>query len=215
MSAWNQKATKGEGNFEKAPVGNHPAVCVALIDLGTQENNYQGNVTWQRRVYLCWELTTEATQADPNRNHVIGAELTLSLNEKAKLRKWIEGRAGRQFPEGYEHDVSKELGKTCLLMVKEHNGYPRVDGMSAVPKGMTVPPAKLTPFIFSLDDLDTDDPKTPDFPPWLPYLFGDKLADVVLHCAEIRKVGPFKPTGDQTDGKEVTVPEGEGGEIPF
>jgi hypothetical protein len=46
MSAWKTKASKGgDGNFEKAPAGSHPAVCVGMFDLGTQENDFQGNVT--------------------------------------------------------------------------------------------------------------------------------------------------------------------------
>lgn len=184
MSIWTPKASKGNGDgFPKAPAGNHPAVLVAIVDLGTQKQEYQGNVTWQRRAYFCWELTAEAVPGFKDKNFLVGLDLNISLNEKAKLRKWIEARVGKQIPEGVEYDIRKELGQKCLLNVAEKNGYPKVEGMGAVPKGMAVPDAKTPPFLFSLDERKPDG--SFELPDWLPWLYGSKLGDVILECKEI------------------------------
>lgn len=188
---WNQKATKaakGDGSdFPKAPPGNHPAVLVALIDMGTQTvDGYQGGPSKeQHRAFMLWELVSEPI--DSNSNHLIGLDLNVSLNEKAKLRKWIEARTGKPIAEGTEYDISQELGKPCLLNVVEKNGYPRVEGMSGAPKGMTFAKHKRGLFSWTLEDFDKEGKV--DLPDWIPYLFGEPLTDCILRCAEIKEAG--------------------------
>src|SRR5436190_14013268 len=106
MGAWTMKPTKGggEGGFAKAPPGNHAAVLVAIVDMGTHWNEFGGERKKQHKIYLVWELVGEQV-AGTNRNHVIGVDLTYSLNEKAKLRKWIEARRGKPLPEDVEFDI--------------------------------------------------------------------------------------------------------------
>lgn len=55
------KANKGGGGNggEQVPPGNHPAVLVALIDMGTQHDEYQGKASWRCNVLLVWELPTK------------------------------------------------------------------------------------------------------------------------------------------------------------
>lgn len=180
------KAPK-KAEYDQPPAGNHPAVMVAMVDLGTQVQDFKGEVKRSRRAMCVWELVTERDTNYPaeERNFVVGIDLTLSNHEKSKFRQWAEARTGKKMPADYEHDFSQELGKPCLLNVT-HNaaGYPKVNGMSAVPKGMTVPKAKLGPFLWSLDDLPTDDGE-PDLPDWMPRLYGKRLADVIAECVEL------------------------------
>ena len=89
---------------------------------------------------------------DDGKRHVVYKRYTLSLNEKAKLRQWIEARTAKKIPENGEYDISQELGKPCLLTVVEKNGYPKIAGVSAVPKGLPVPDAQHAPFLMSLDE---------------------------------------------------------------
>lgn len=208
MSVWKQQAKKGGDGNDKPPPGNHPAVLVAIVDLGTQKQEYQGKVSWQRRAMFVWELVMEKQAGFKDRNHLIGIDLTVSLNEKAKLRQWIEARVGRQIPEGGEYEIDKELGKPCLLSVVEKNGYPKVDGMKAVPKGMTVPPAQNAPFLWSLDDAPEDGSIT--LPDWLPYLYGEPLADHIRRSKEFGG-GNDAPAGVGADAGS----EPPSGEIPF
>lgn len=186
MSNWTLTASKGvgEGGFEKAPPGNHPAVLVAVIDLGTQTiDGFQGAPAKdQHRAFFVWELVHEK-KAGTNLNHVIAIDLTLSFNEKAKLRKWVEARTGKPIPDGQDFDVTKELGQSCLLNVIANNkGYPRIEGVSAVPKGMMVPAPQNKPIAISLAEFRDG----AEIPGWIPYLYGQPISSVIRGCKEFQ-----------------------------
>lgn len=203
-----------KNDYLQPPAGNHPAVLVAMVDLGTQVQEYQGQETRQRRAFCVWELVCEADgNYTDGRNFLVGIDLNLSNNENAKFRQWVEARLNRKYPKDHKHDFSQELGKPCLLSVK-HNakGYPKVDGMSAVPRGMTVPAAKLRPFLWCLDEAPVDGTE-PQFPDWMPRLYGKKLAEVIAGCVEFNPEEdggrPTGPAPSEDDGGEPR------GEIPF
>jgi hypothetical protein len=141
MSAWSMTASKGNGGpIEKAPAGTHPAVLVALIDLGTQwqpafSPGEAGK--YQHRLYWVYELPME--KKANGESHVIAIDLTWSLNEKAKMRQFIESRLGRKIAEGEKYDVSAELGQAVFLSVMANDkGYPKITNVSALPKSFTV-----------------------------------------------------------------------------
>lgn len=188
MSVWTQKASsKGTGDgFEKAPPGNHQAVLVAIVDMGTQLNEYGGKQNWQRRAYFVWELVTEKMSGTKDRNHLVAIDLTVSLNEKAKLRKWIEARNGKKMPEGADYDIRKELGKPCLLnVVHNASGFPKIEGMSAVPKGLQVPAPQNPAFTWSLEDYEQEG--TIDLPEWVEshWLYGEPISEHIKRCKEL------------------------------
>ena len=206
-------ASSGGGKTEKAPPGNHLAVLVAVVDLGTQEHDYQGKVSWRRDVYLCWELAGEQI-AGTTKNHLIGTAVTMSLNDKATLRKWVEARTGRKITEGEKYDLSAELGQPCLLnVVANQSGYPRVEGVAAVPKGLPAPKPTYEPFACSLEEFQAGK----DLPDWLPWHYGSQLAE---HVKASREIGGAKPQPKSKQTTEQSRPEpmaasGNGGEIPF
>ena len=152
--SWKQVAKSGGGdNFEKAPPGNHPAVLVALIDLGVQENEFNGEKKYQHRAFFCWELTSEKNTK--GNNFIIGIYLTVSMGDKAKLRQWVDAWRGRKTNDGEEFDISSLVGKKCLLSVTESRGYSKVNGVAQVPKGMAVPKPTHQLTTFSIDDIKT------------------------------------------------------------
>ena len=175
---------KSSGDFESAPPGNHPAVLVALIDLGTQETSYQNNVEWKPQVYLVWELVTEKMTGTKDRNHVIGRSFTASLHEKSMLRGFIEKWRGAKLAEDAEFDLEVLLGKPCLLtVVKTDKGYAKIETATAIPADKTgkplfaVPTPQNKPFFAPLDGPD-------DIPAWVPFLYGEKVQDVIDRCQE-------------------------------
>jgi hypothetical protein len=181
------KKSSGGGDYEKPPPGNHPAVLVAVIDMGHQwQEPFKGDPkskgAWQHRAFFVWELVTKK-QSGSTRNHVIGLDLTLSLNEKAKLRKWVEARMGRPIAEGENYDAAKELGLPCLLNVVEKNGYPKIEGVSAVPEGFTVPAPQNKPLAWNITT--AMDAKRIDLPTWLPYHYGQPIGDVIKKAQEL------------------------------
>ena len=187
--SFKMSASKGAGEgIAKAPAGNHPAVLVAIVDMGTQKSDFQGQEKWQRRAFFVWELVNENVAGFKDKHHVIAIDLTLSLNEKAKLRKWIEARTGKPLPDGADFDAADELGKPCLLNVIEKGGYPKIDAMTAFPKGFPIPTPQQQPFSWSLDTYQANGGQI-NLPDWLPWFYGRPLAETIKECKEIGQTG--------------------------
>jgi hypothetical protein len=145
----------GGGDYSPAPQGTHPAVCFAVIDLGTQySEQYKRHA---HKVALGWEL-----DADPPRDdgspHMAWKRYTLSLHKKAGLRAMLEAWRGRAFTEqelaGF--DLRNILGKGCLISLiheeREGNKYANISAVSALPKGMAPPTPSKEPVLFDMDE---------------------------------------------------------------
>ncbi len=210
--SFNMKANKsgdGEG-FAKAPAGNHPAVLVAIIDMGTQKNDFGGEVKWQHRAFFVWELTSEVVEGTKDKHHLIGIDLTLSLNEKAKLRKWIEARTGKPLADGAEFDAASELGKPCLLNVIEKGGYPKIDAVTAFPKGFPEPKPQQQPFSWSLQTY-MDNGGQINLPDWLPWYYGRAIAETIKECKEIGQTGAPRAAKAESNNTNTSKFAGQGG----
>jgi len=214
FTATANKSEGGGGGFEKAPAGTHPAVLVAIIDLGEQWVEPFGNAKpgdgqkqevakWKRQLYYVYELVTKKRTQGPG-NHLIAIDLNFSMNEKAKMRKWVEARTGVKIKDGAEYDVTQELGQPVLLTVEMKGEYPRIGGVTGIPEGYTVPPPSVKPVAWVLDPA-----KLADIPPWVPYLYGRKIADVVRDSRQIkgeRKTQPAQPNMHEADAPADGVP---------
>lgn len=124
------------------PAGTHVARCYGIIDLGTQYSEKFGN--WSHKVQFQWELPNELM--DDGRPLAISKKYTISLNEKANLRKDLESWLGRSITAKEEKEgfaLGSMLGAPCLLSVihADSNGktYANIAGVMSVPKGTTVP----------------------------------------------------------------------------
>lgn len=197
---------KGGGDYEKAPAGNHPAVLVAVIDMGTQwQGGYQGQPgRFAHRAYFVYELVTKKDSKD--RRFLIAIDLGLSTHEKSKLAKFVLGRTGKKPPpSGY--DVSEELGKPVLLnVILSESGYPKVDGVSAVPDGLTFPPSENPPTVWSITGPQCSFDGIPE---WVPYHFGRPITEAIKLSKEWAGTGesakPARSSG-QGGGDPFTPP---------
>jgi len=130
--------------FIPAPEGAHPAVCVDVVDLGTLEVNYGGKSKKQHKIRIVWQIDENQEDGKP---FIVQQRFTLSLHEKAGLRKALESWRGKQFTddelEGF--DVETVIGKPCLLNVmhnkKDGAVYANVTSIMRLPKGLAI----LTP----------------------------------------------------------------------
>lgn len=146
--------------FEQAPIGAHIAICVSLVDIGTQRKEYQGRVSHRREVRIGFELPNEIMQTSEHAGEpfIITQFYTMSLSEKAKLRDHLKNWRGRDFSEqelaGF--DLRNILGKPCMLSIT-HNGNGRsvIGGIMSLPKGTPVPPMANNILYFSLDEFDS------------------------------------------------------------
>lgn len=157
--------TGGGGNFDPVPEGPHPAICDMFVDLGLQETTGQYGGKVQHKIYLRWQipglrLSYEKDGVAIEGPMTIGAKYTLSLHEKAALRKILKSWRGRDFtPEELKKfDVTTILGVPCLVSVshspKADGGvYANVDTVMKVPQGMPVPPMEGEAILYDADNL--------------------------------------------------------------
>lgn len=160
------------GDFKRAPSGSHVAVCNMVADCGLQPG-FEGKP--QRKIYVRFEIPAERVEYEKDGQPVegpltIGRFYTASMNEKATLRKHLEGWRGKTFSddEAATFDVSKLLGQACMLSVIEKDSggktYSNIAGMSKLPKGFEAPAAENQLLYF---DSDSGTAEHEALPKWL------------------------------------------------
>ena len=133
---------------ELIPEGTHAAICVQLIDVGTQKMVWKERVDFVRRIRLAWEfpeITREFTDDEGETKTapaMLGRELSLSLGKRSALRG-ILGTWGvlKAVEEGV--GLGLLLGLPALLTVehveKDGKTYDNIVGVSGLPQGFSVP----------------------------------------------------------------------------
>lgn len=135
------------GEHQLVKDGMHLATCVSVFDLGTQSG---GKFGAKRKIYIAFELADEPREFEADNGGKVQyrvkafIECTLSMNEKATLRKVLESWGGRKFTdeEAEAFDVLKFAGKAAqVLTVNNERGYPEIKSVKPLAKGMAaVPP---------------------------------------------------------------------------
>lgn len=165
----------GGASFDPVPEGPHPAICDMFVDLGLQETTgkYAGKV--QHKVYFRWQIPSLRLSYEKDGQQYegpmsIGAKFTLSLHEKAALRKFLQGWRGRAFTaeELKKFDVTTVVGKPCIISVshtpKDGGGvYANVDSAMKLMAGMEAPKLEGEVLIYDADNVDSFD----KLRPWL------------------------------------------------
>jgi len=150
----------GSGDFVQAPIGNHPARCIKIIDIGTQEGEYQGKPNYRRQIVVFWELPTETFDKDgKDVPFIVSKWYTASLGEKANLRSDLTNWRGREFTqqELMGFDIQNILGKACMVQVTHNaNKKAKVTAVSSIPKGFEVPAQVNPSFYLSLEPDEFD-----------------------------------------------------------
>lgn len=201
--------SQGGSSYEPVPEGNYIARCYSMIHIGTVLDVHQGESKLSNKVRITWELPTETKQfkdGEPERPYRIGKDFTLSLNEKATLRKFLESWRGKAFTddETRSFDVSKLIGASCMLNVihktsKMGKTYAEIAGVAKMPKGIDCPPQHNDTFIFDYEPFQSD--KFDALPDWIK----DKVRSSIEYQAAI------------TPGHTMAAPaaETEDGDLPF
>lgn len=186
------KATTGGADFEMCPAGNHPGVCIGLIDLGTHWESFQGGAEKKlRKVLLVWEVEVEEDGKD--KRLVIGRDYNVAIDpktgalnygSKSNIRLMLEGWRGKAY--GPEDDVDLEVvhGKACLVNVTHKKtaagkDVARVESVSNLPKGMAALKPTREKVLYSADSREGVPGQE-----WLPRVFGEKITDVIPRSLE-------------------------------
>jgi hypothetical protein len=133
------KASGDGQSFQPAPEGTHQAVCVDVVDKGLLETTWQGVVSKKHKIDVAWQIGENREDGKP---FLVFKRYTLSLGEKANLRKDLESWRGKKFTREEEagFDVEMLIGANCLLNIL-HNvsgdkTYANVQAVSPLIKGM-------------------------------------------------------------------------------
>jgi hypothetical protein len=193
------KATESK-TYSPAPAGSHIATCIAVIDMGTQQTDYNGEIKHQRKLMLTFELSEEAAGLrDDGKRFTISKRYTASLHEKSSLRKDLIAWRGRDFTpaelEGFE--VNNVAGKTCMISVAhvENGGstYANIVSIMGAPKGVTNPGASVA-VTLSLEPSEFNA---------LGYeALGDKLREIIAQSPEYKALGKAAPAGVVAEANE-------------
>ncbi len=183
-------------------VGNHHAICVAVIDLGTQYNERWNKS--QPTVMLTWELPDfpiqgENGQPDPSKGfRLMSKEYTAILHEKSNLYKDLVSWRGVAFTseelEGF--DVKKVLGANCLVNVihniKGANTYANVSTVAKLPKAMT---AKVGTYqlIYDMDERIMPIPE--GVPEWIKEKIQASEEYIAQQCGQTQQVEATRVDG--------------------
>lgn len=188
---------------EVIPAGVHHAVCYGLYDIGTHYNERYNKS--DRKCIILWEfpaIRMEYTKDGVTKDlpKVISKKYTVSLNEKATLRKDLQSWRGKVFSDqelaGF--DLKNILGVNCMLQII-HNASS--DGQQTYSNIATVLPlyggipsvVPETPIqFFSLEESET----VPEYTPkWIAELIGKckELNEYVGHKDEVPVSGEDAP----------------------
>lgn len=153
---------------ELIPAGNYIARCYQMLEIGHVSENVMGTMKTLQKVRIGWELPEELKVFDPAKGEqplVISKEYTLSMNEKANLRKDLKSWRGQDFSEdeAKSFDITKLLGKPCMLNIIHVNGksdpskvYEQISGITALPKSVKCPAQINKSMMLCYDNFDWD-----------------------------------------------------------
>ena len=144
----------GSGGFQEVKAGTYSARCIKVVDLGTQQQNFNGEISWKRQVLVIWEIPSELKEGttDPL---TISKFYTLSLHEKSNLGIDLTSWRGRAFTEKEKQgfDITKLLGVPCMLnVITSDKGKSKVGSLMPLLKGTEIA-EQITPSLsFAVDD---------------------------------------------------------------
>ena len=155
-------ADSGGGDFTPCPKGVHRAICIAYIDLGTQEGqdfNDPTKTVLKPQVVLMWETPDETIEIDgEHKPFNICKFYTKSIGEKANLGKDLESWRGQEFTQEERDgfDLDNILGVPCQINVvhESKKGKPRAKITAVLPlsKGMEKPTPSITPWRYDVEE---------------------------------------------------------------
>ena len=168
---------KTGAEIEPIPAGVYVAVCYGLIDLGTHHNPVFGNEA--HKCLVQWEVPDvrgefERDGEKVNLPRAISKRYTVSLSEKANLRKDLESWRGRKFTaqELSGFDLKAILGAACQLQIvhetnKEGKTFAGIAAIMALPKGTPRPKPENPPAFFSFEEAGEKPVLPPGLPEWV------------------------------------------------
>jgi len=189
-------ATASEGNtsFPQIPVGMHNARCVRVIDLGTQKQEFSGEVSYKRQVLVIWEVPEQVHNDEPM---TISKFYTLSLHEKSNLGADLSSWRGRAFTEQEKKgfDLINVLGVPCTLNVIEgNNGRSKVANVLPLASKEELAKQYHEDVYFAIEDYQTGNRETFN-------QLSEGIRNIILRSKELE--GTSVDMGDENNGASL------------
>ncbi len=141
------------GEFTPCPEGPQRLVCCDVIDLGMVEVTWQGQTKRQHKIEIRWQ---SEHVMDNGRPFLVGQRFTLSLNEKGRLRPFLEAWRGKKFTEQEAEgfDVERLLSANAYGNVVHAKGskggtFANLASIMPLPKGME--PIQVSDYVRMVD----------------------------------------------------------------
>ena len=163
-----KQSNNSMSDFKLPPAGSFMARLYRIIDIGTQTTEWMGKKKMQRKIIAMFELHGEDNDGQPlqtaeGKPLIVSKRYTLSLDEKATLRKDLEAWRGKAFTQeeldGFNLEVL--LGKCCMVSIthstydgKEYANIASISQVPAALKKLGEPVGVNEPMIFTLDPFD-------------------------------------------------------------
>ena len=193
-------ATSGSDapRYPSVSAGVHKARCIKVIDLGTQKNDYQGQISWKRTVLIIWEVPEELD--GEGKAMTISKFYNLSLHEKSSLSQDLVSWRGRPFTETEKQsfDVSKLVGVACTLNVIEKNGKARISSVMPLAKNDKVAEQVYPSMMFSIDDFQNGKKEVFN-------QLSEGIRKMILNSRELQDMN--QDLGDGANGADTSVGE--------
>ena len=192
-SAGNQGKQSTTTNYERAESGAYPARCIQCIDLGTRDNEYQGEVKKRKELMITWELSELMQDGRP---FVVSWRGTNTLNEKGKLFQILTSWRGKPFTtdELKKFELSNILDACCMINISKETSkagkdFNKVISVMRLPKGMQAEPRVNELVDFGINDI-TNEELFGKLYPW--------VQNIVKDSDEYKALS-FQPTSQPTN----------------
>jgi hypothetical protein len=197
----------GGGSFTPVAPGMHLARCYRIVDMGTQKSEYQGQTKHLQKVMIQFEVHGEddsgkALVTAKGEPMSISKNFTLSLAEKATLRKDLQAWRGRDFTaeelRGFE--LKNVLGAWAMITAAKslgNNGKEYTNIVSINPVPASIKKAGLPSGFNQVSMFVIDEPDMALFE-----TFGDGLKTKIASSPEWRARGqePVSKPGSEGSG---------------
>lgn len=155
-------SAQSKSSYTPIPAGVYSSICIAIIDLGTQEVTWNGTAKLQKKIMITWEIPEVTITVDgEEKPRVISKEYTRSLDERSRLRPMLESWRGKSFTDSELElfDLANVLGAACTLQIlhttKGDRTYANIASIMPHQKGMPLPPSETEKIYFDLEDVSS------------------------------------------------------------
>ena len=150
------KEVSSTPKYERIGEGLYPARVVGIIDVGIQRfTDFNQNEVCKPKVVMIFELPTETIEVEEageiiEKPRWVSKEFVISFHEKSALIKILTGLGWKK-----GENLDSLINKACMVQLgTTANGNDKLEGVTRVPKGITVGDLYNTPMVFDMDEPD-------------------------------------------------------------